>query len=96
MLLLLVACLTSITLTPFGVLTLTDMHSLHEIAQACHNGACNPVGLLRSFAEAIQTAPPESLRNSLDVKYILGHVAYLMGDGLGPSEKTVQEFVKKG
>lgn len=72
-------------------------HSLHEIAVACHNGASNPVGLLNSFADAIkdvlkQPEGYETIKNGIDTKYIIGHVSFLLGESLGPSEKTVENF----
>ena len=80
-------------------------HSLHEIADgepqslrllavACHNGACNPVGLLNSLADALKETPCDQWRGSLDLKYIIGHVSFLLGESLGPSEETVRAFAK--
>ena len=84
-------------------------HSLHEIADgepqslrllavACHNGACNPVGLLNSLADALKETPSEHWRVGgachLDLKYVLGHVSYLLGESLGPSDRTVQDFAR--
>jgi hypothetical protein len=68
-------------------------HSLHDIALACDNGACNPKGLLRSLGLAIQDMPASwSPKDDTDLKYIVGHISFLLGESLGPSEKTVQEL----
>ena len=66
--------------------------SLHEIALACHSGACNHVGLLNSLADALKETPADLWRGSLDLKYVIGHVSFLLGESLGPSEATVREF----
>ena len=66
--------------------------SLHDIALACHNGACNHVGLLNSLADVLKGTPADLWRGSLDLKYVIGHISFLLGESLGPSEATVREF----
>ena len=66
--------------------------SLHEIALACHNGASNHVGLLNSLAEVLKETPASLWRGSLDLKYVIGHISFLLGESLGPSEATVRKF----
>jgi hypothetical protein len=67
---------------------------IREIAVACHAGACNVRGLLRSLGEAMAEfqGRPE---DSLELKYVIGQVSYLIGESLGPSTETVEKFSRE-
>ncbi len=65
---------------------------LHRLAAACHNGACNPHGIIRSLGEAINEVPPGQCRQSTDLKIIIGQLSYLLGESAGPTEQTIQDF----
>jgi hypothetical protein len=54
--------------------------NLHTLARACWNGACNPLGIIRSLAEAIGEIPPGHFKESLDLKIILGQLSFLVGE----------------
>ena len=69
--------------------------SLHEIALACHNGASNHVGLLNSLADVLKETPTDLWRGNLDLKYVIGHISFLLGESLGPSEATVRKFSER-
>jgi hypothetical protein len=68
--------------------------NLHTLARACWNGASNPLGIIRSLAEAIGEIPPGYCKESLDLKIILGQLSFLVGESLGPSEQAATEFAK--
>jgi hypothetical protein len=68
---------------------------LHDLARACHNGACNPRAVLVSLGDAIREAGLVNIKDNLDVKYVVGHVSFLLGESLGPSQQVVEEFSRK-
>ena len=63
---------------------------LRELALACQAGACNPHGLIRSLGEAISEVPFGQARNSVELKYVLGHLSFLVGESLGPSTEVCE------
>ncbi len=69
-----------------------DPTALRKLAEGCHNGACNWVGLLNSLAEAVRGQDLRTSENKLYVKYAIGHISHLLGESLGPSEETVREM----
>lgn len=68
---------------------------LHELAVACHNGACNPRAILVDLGKRIVEDSVASIHDNLDIKYIIGQVSFLLGESLGPTEKTVREFMER-
>ena len=65
---------------------------LKELADACHNGACNPHGIITSLPEAIREIPLGRCRDSVDLKIILGQLSYLLGESLGPTEQALAAY----
>lgn len=66
---------------------------INKLAQACNNGACNIKALVRSLNEAFQTEHIPD--NDPALKVIFGHLQFLAGDGIGPSQTALNEFSEK-
>jgi len=62
---------------------------LRELAHACHQGACNPQGIINSLAESIKEIPQGRCKESTELKIIVGHLSFLLGESLGPTEKAL-------
>lgn len=67
-------------------------NKIQQLAEACHAGACNPHGLIHSLGEAIADIPFGKARDSIELKYILGHLQFLVGESAGPSSEVVNAF----
>lgn len=67
---------------------------LTQLAQVCHNGACNPLAIINSLASGIQGMRQDEVRKSVQVKYIIGQLSFLLGESIGPSEATFEAYVK--
>jgi len=67
--------------------------NLYNLALNCHHSACNPLALINALSVSIKDMSREEVRNSACVKYILGHILFLCGVGLGPDEQTMTEFI---
>jgi hypothetical protein len=65
---------------------------LQQLAHACHLGACNPHGIIRSLAEAMSEVPPGKARESVELKMIIGQISFLLGESLGPTAETLRAF----
>ena len=66
------------------------MTKLQDLMLACHNGACNTYALINALSKAMsEELKPHEVRDSLDVKYIIGHISYLIGESLGPSQEPM-------
>ncbi len=68
------------------------MSKLRELAEACHNGACNPHGIINALPDAMKEIPFGRARESVELKIILGQLSFLVGESLGPSMEALQEF----
>jgi len=75
------------------------MTKLHKLADACNDGACNVSGLLLSLGEAVEEyvtagglAAARSLKDEPALKCIIGHIGYLLGESLGPSEEALRAY----
>ena len=63
---------------------------LRGIMLGCHNGACNPWALLKDLVAAMNhELTPFTIRQSKEVAYIVGHIAFLLGQGLGPNPDLI-------
>lgn len=52
-----------------------------ELAEACNNGACNPLALLKSLTNLMDER--DDIQNP-SVPIILSHIEFLLGNGYGP------------
>jgi hypothetical protein len=68
------------------------MNALQELADACVNGACNSGALIRSLGKAIDDLPHGQVRTSPEVKVIVGHISFLIGESLGPTPEALQAY----
>jgi len=68
------------------------MSKLKELASACHNGACNPSGIIRVLGEAIRGEPPGRLSENVELKIIIGQLSYLLGESAGPTAETIEAY----
>ena len=68
---------------------------LTKLATACNNGACNPLGIVNQLAEAVQGLDQQTLRDSNAFKCIVGQLSFLIGEGIGPSNKAFIAFEKE-
>jgi len=65
-------------------------NDLRGIMLGCHNGACNPYALIKDLEYAmISEIDPFTIRQSKEVAYIIGHIAFLLGQGLGPNPDLI-------
>ena len=65
---------------------------LRELADACYNGACNPHGLINSLPDAIKEIPAGQCKESVELKVIVGHLSFLLGESLGPTEQALAAY----
>lgn len=65
---------------------------LIELAQACDNGACNPLGIINTMAPAIEGMSQDEARSSVHLKIVLGQLSFLLGESLGPSFETLDNY----
>ena len=65
---------------------------LHKLAMACWQGACNVRAIVRELSAVLDEIPGGQCRDSLDLKIVIGQLSYLLGESLGPDERTVKRF----
>lgn len=65
---------------------------LKALAFHSWNGASNPLALINSLPAAIEGMSQDDVRKSLEIKVIVGQLAFLLGEALGPSEDTVYQW----
>lgn len=65
---------------------------LTQLAEGCVHGACNVGALLICLGEDLREIPFAERGKHPAVKYIVGHVSYLLGESLGPTTKAVQDY----
>jgi hypothetical protein len=53
---------------------------------SCHNGACNPYALINALSKAMsEESSPGNIRSNKYIMYIVAHIAFLLGQGIGPN-----------
>jgi len=67
---------------------------LISLAQACWNGACNPHGIINSLPEAMREIEPGTAKQNVPLKIIIGQIAFLIGESIGPSDEAVSAWQK--
>lgn len=65
---------------------------LADLADHCLNGACNSGALILALAVAIEPLSFVERRDHPAVKIVLGQLAYLSGESLGPREETIEAY----
>lgn len=65
---------------------------LKELADACNNGACNTLALLRSLGEAVGELQQHEVKDHPAVKCILGQVSFLAGESIGPTTEVLDDY----
>ena len=73
----------------------TAAEELSALASACHNGACNPIAIIHDLSEGIRGMYQDEVRQSIEVKIILGQLSYLLDESLGPSFETLEAYRNK-
>lgn len=70
-----------------------DCPKLAAVAAACNSsfGPCNPSGVLRSLALALEELSAFDVRHHPAVKVVVGHTSFLLGESLGPSPAAIRE-----
>lgn len=66
---------------------------LYTTAFNCHNGACNVNAIIHALSVSIQGMDQDEVKNSTCVKYILNHLLFLCGVGIGRDEQVMTEFI---
>lgn len=65
---------------------------LTELAFGCMSGACNPSGIIRSLAKAIDELDVSQISSHPAIKVILGQLSYLSNESLGPTPEAIEEY----
>ena len=69
---------------------------LPRIAEYCMNGACNVRALIQALAEATAREPMSCcLPDNHDLKIIIGHISYLIGESAGPTPEAVDNYLQE-
>ena len=68
---------------------------LTELAAACYNGACNPLGIINAMPEAIKGLSQDEARSSVKLKMIIGQLSFLLGESLGPTFEALDAYKKE-
>jgi hypothetical protein len=77
-----------------------DSHSaplLDRLAVGCHNGACNVKALINDLAKGMSEEFPyagDRMKEDPRIKYIVAHIAFLLGQAAGPDDDTFQVIKK--
>lgn len=71
---------------------MSEKSKLMELATACNAGACNPHGIINSLGKCINEVPFGQCGQSVELKIIIGQIAYLIGESAGPSLEAIQAF----
>lgn len=66
---------------------------LAALAAGCNNGACNVGALIKSFGEITKELQPFEAQYHPAVRYIVGHLSFLLSESSGPSIKACDEYV---
>jgi hypothetical protein len=69
--------------------------ALQNLAFHSWNGACNPLAIINSLPKAIEGMSQDEVRNSIEVKIVVGQLAFLLGESIGPSAKTALEYTEQ-
>lgn len=67
-------------------------NKLKDLAAACDGGACNVKALINILSDAIMDMDQVEIRNSVEVKIVVGQISFLLGESLGPSEKALADY----
>lgn len=67
---------------------------LAALAQGCNNGACNVSGIVLSLADGVIELQAHERNSHPAVKIVVGHLSYLLGEGIGPSQAAQVEWVE--
>jgi hypothetical protein len=67
---------------------------LKELANACNNGACNSVAIIRYLSDATKELQPFEVKNHPAVKIVLGQLSFLADESIGPSSEAMKEWDK--
>jgi len=70
------------------------MKKLITLAEECRNGACNQYALARALGDALRAAGMSGI-NTVAYRYVLGHLSFLAGESIGPSEEVAAAFEKE-
>ena len=71
-------------------------NTLPRIAEYCMNGACNVRALIKALAEATAQEPTSChLPDNNDLKIIIGHISYLIGESAGPTHEAVDNYLEQ-
>lgn len=65
---------------------------LHRLAVHCYNGACNLRAITRELSAVIGEVPPGEEKQSVDLKIVIGQLSFLVGESLGPSMESLEQF----
>ena len=65
---------------------------LHKLAVYCHNGASNLLAVVRELSAVIGEVPPGQERQCVDLKIVVGHLSFLVGESPGPTVETLERF----
>ena len=68
---------------------------LHKLAVHCYDGACNLRAIVRELAAVIGELPPGEEKQSVDLRIVLGQCSFLVGESLGPTMETLEEFEER-
>ncbi|HEY1801916.1 MAG TPA: hypothetical protein VGG46_13380 [Terriglobales bacterium] len=68
---------------------------LHKLAVHCHNGACNLRAIVRELSAVVGEVPPGQEQQCVDLKIIVGHCSFLVGESLGPTAETLERFEER-
>lgn len=71
------------------------MNKMTELAAHCNNGACNILSILNSLAEAHREIELWNAKDCVELKIIIGHLGFLLGETIGPSLEAVEAFESK-
>lgn len=65
---------------------------LAELALGCMAGACNPSGIIRSLAKAIDELDVSQISSHPAIKVILGQLSFLSDESLGPTPEAIEAY----
>jgi hypothetical protein len=68
---------------------------LHKLAVHCHNGACNLRAIVRELSAVLVEVPAGKETQCVDLKIVVGHCSFLVGESLGPTAGTLERFEKR-
>lgn len=65
---------------------------LYQIAEGCIDGACNISGLVNDLPAALREIEVKDISRHPAVKVVLGHLAFLCGEGMGSSFESLEVY----